>query len=1653
MSLPTFTWTRETRTYNVFGDSVGPFPAPTITMQDPMYASTGDQLVELLGKFEVPDPLNVPYVWRREQRFIAADGSTIFTSVTEDRLTKLSNSELWERSVNGGPFVFREQNFIPADIPGHTNLLDYFVFYQGLPPGTYEVDISFFNNGVQQGPTYFAGKFDLRGLVLRDILPDKPLNPEEEEGILLKADVYALPEPGVGRVFPNGWQPETPLTWRISLNGNASTPITNGNSSVNLQPSGKIATISELWDGKQSNGTYATETKGLTFSAVSPVPSGTPDEGNYFTTNGDRMPLFSRSCCEQWRLREVVTDAVVSMFSAGPLAALSFVYKSFDYWRPSASMGWGWKSHGSAKLRQSQPSGDFIYRDEGGMVKRWTESGGAYVPIREDNYTILEAGGTGAHRLTFKDQSFRDFDSNGNLVAQGDTNGNVTTFTYVNDTLLSVSDGKGRTLFYDYGTRTDNQPVAIRADDPVTGRLVQLDYYPDTEPEAIRGRLRSITDPEGEVTEFVYDDRGRLIRRIDVRPTLGDLEVEYQYRPNSELTAEIFQGQLGRFHEDPGDGRMRIWTVPVVDGEPVPDVCGRDTYFEVNDFGLVYNREDNGLDFYGTGCFNDTENRQTFLQYQDPNSPYLVTKRFDDNGAITEFTYKANGDLRSVEDALGNVTTYFYTEDIDPAPINPKLQHLVRKIQRADVTVDGVLTTYPPTEFLYDADANLVKVIDAKGNATEMTYSADGLILTVKDRRGHTSEMVYEGTAFDGSRRRLLQMKTPKGLNAADGFRTLSLSYNDPGNLDNVTSVTNDLGHVSLVEYDAKDRVIKQTDPRGKISQFNFLDDFLTEIELPPNNASASSIRKTGMLYDSRGRLQEVKRDIDASTQETRVRYAYNPFSEIEKLIRLKDTVEKSYSFTRDALGRVLTSTDDLQNVSTTSWENACVGNSQTSARGIRRKMGVDILCRLAQIDVGTPDPFDDYDIDELREVRETDYDELGRIVRTSQTVMPEYQKAVLGIDRYNSQIEERFFEHDELDRLVKMTFEDGLVMSYEHDAEGNVIKMTDPEGKVTRYEYLRDGLLHKVIVERPSQVDRVFTYSYDPAGRLDKIVYPASTGIEVIFRDEADLSPTGIGTGFDPSGNLRFLRYQKTDGALIRRFEWSYDDSNNRQSQLEVTPTKAIKWEYGFDWLDRLVTVKRAEAADVASLPPSPLGALYLQREYVWDESDNRTFFDDHVAGVTYHYRYKSIDDNGTTRWSDQLEEILIYPTAAGHRTVGDFVSFETLEHDADGNMTRRTIAATGEEIELSWSDFDRLKRVESDINGRMQDARYDVDGLRKRKLDKNGNSSVEHGLGITASVSKPGSRFSNAPTISYIQGAYGVLGCEIDDGTGPKFIFHLTDALSSVRDVVDETGAVIKSFEFDEYGNLLSATGSGITSPKTWIGGFFVNDDRADSGMFNMGHRNYASLTGRFISRDPIGHRGGLNLYAYPNPVTSLDPMGLEGYLAPAGCSVTSTTATGSTATTGATTTSTGATGAGGGTAATGLSLSSFAGFGIIGLGGAYISYHALRAWSAEEQAAIAEANLIRTQSRAQMQQKWLPSEVRNGRSGRDDSKPWTPKTDDDCDDLEKKCEEAVLRWTVRDTFKGVNVLTPESKSWRQSVLETCKAGWLSPEAIDLM
>ncbi|MEN8215459.1 MAG: RHS repeat-associated core domain-containing protein [Pseudomonadota bacterium] len=50
---------------------------------------------------------------------------------------------------------------------------------------------------------------------------------------------------------------------------------------------------------------------------------------------------------------------------------------------------------------------------------------------------------------------------------------------------------------------------------------------------------------------------------------------------------------------------------------------------------------------------------------------------------------------------------------------------------------------------------------------------------------------------------------------------------------------------------------------------------------------------------------------------------------------------------------------------------------------------------------------------------------------------------------------------------------------------------------------------------------------------------------------------------------------------------------------------------------------------------------------------------------------------------------------------------------------------------------------------------------------------------------------------------------------------------------------------------------------------------------GLVDFGYRFYVAEIGRWLTRDPIGVEGGVNLYVYVanNPINVIDPLGLYG------------------------------------------------------------------------------------------------------------------------------------------------------------------------------
>lgn len=108
-------------------------------------------------------------------------------------------------------------------------------------------------------------------------------------------------------------------------------------------------------------------------------------------------------------------------------------------------------------------------------------------------------------------------------------------------------------------------------------------------------------------------------------------------------------------------------------------------------------------------------------------------------------------------------------------------------------------------------------------------------------------------------------------------------------------------------------------------------------------------------------------------------------------------------------------------------------------------------------------------------------------------------------------------------------------------------------------------------------------------------------------------------------------------------------------------------------------------------------------------------------------------------------------------------------------------------------------------------------------------------------------------------------------------------TDAMGSVMAVLDETGNVLERRSYDAFGEATYMLPDGTVVPDSPTGvdiGFQGQLMDQLTGMYQMGYRWYSPILGRWVSRDPIGLKGGVNPLAYVLnvPVTGQDPFGLS-------------------------------------------------------------------------------------------------------------------------------------------------------------------------------
>jgi RHS repeat-associated protein len=104
---------------------------------------------------------------------------------------------------------------------------------------------------------------------------------------------------------------------------------------------------------------------------------------------------------------------------------------------------------------------------------------------------------------------------------------------------------------------------------------------------------------------------------------------------------------------------------------------------------------------------------------------------------------------------------------------------------------------------------------------------------------------------------------------------------------------------------------------------------------------------------------------------------------------------------------------------------------------------------------------------------------------------------------------------------------------------------------------------------------------------------------------------------------------------------------------------------------------------------------------------------------------------------------------------------------------------------------------------------------------------------------------------------------------------LYYTRDHLGSIRELTDSTQVIRARYDYDPYGRVAKASGD-RDSVFQFTGYFWHAQSSLSLALF----RAYDPNLGRWISRDPIGEKDNVNLYAYisSDPLNGVDPLGLS-------------------------------------------------------------------------------------------------------------------------------------------------------------------------------
>ncbi len=716
----------------------------------------------------------------------------------------------------------------------------------------------------------------------------------------------------------------------------------------------------------------------------------------------------------------------------------------------------------------------------------------------------------------------------------------------------------------------------------------------------------------------------------------------------------------------------------------------------------------------------------------------------------------------------------------------------------------------PAQRFAYGPDGRLVRLEDGMATVTVEDLPDGGVAVTVEEG-GATETAVY---AADG---RLMWSDSPAGR--------VDMEYDGNG----LISAIRTGGGLSVeIERDAQGRPLATAASDGlAIAVTGYTYD--ADGNLVARAAEDGSVDR--FTYDDGGRLAAV---VDGRGAE--YRYTYDEAGRVAAL----DGPAGRWTWAYDAAGRVVAET--APNVGTYLTEYEGMAERVTDPDGNVTTIETDLAARTVTVTdplggvtvtsydvLGNPSTLTDanghvaawaydglgrptgFEFDGLTQVT-TEYDGAGNVVRTS-----------------HGNGAEVILTHAD-GAPVRAAWDDGTTWTYLHDAFGRLAEASDAAGAY-RYDYDRYDRL--ALYTDPWDGSAAFAYDdhgrlagvdvagtsfalgYSPGGQPAEV---AAGPHRVAYAPDRAGRVAGISHGngmaaelsYDDGGRLASVVYRDAAGGVIHEERLSYDGRGLVASVTRDGGTTS----FAYDAVGRLVSAEGAE----------PAGFAYDATGNVTGTADGR--------GWAYG------GGGLLTQWGGT-----------------------TVESDGAGNVT--AVEGVGA---FSYRHGDHL--AEADVAGAATTYGYSPEGQVVR-IDR-GADGVEHVVRV--GPYRLASRFVDGVDVVYAPGpdprrwAFVLIGGEA--------YYPVWSHAGNLVALTDSTGAVVRSYAYDVYGQVLSQTGDLPVPPH-----FHGQPHDQATGLYDFGARFYSPRLIRFLTPDPLGpdETGNRFAFASGNPLVFTDLGGL--------------------------------------------------------------------------------------------------------------------------------------------------------------------------------